>query len=158
VAKIRAKPRPTTPAAPATPVAWSSERAPDRPPEPVTHPATSVRPSSPGSGFSESLERPATPGFTAAAPRRRVVRKSKPVFASLAFRRTIIPVCLVLGIGMPLMAALWLTLDEDHPARKISILLPMVFVVVGLGVLALGVMTMLQVRSELANREQQRGV
>lgn len=164
VAKIRAKPRQDTPTSaatrPAAPVVRPAAptSAAIRPADPVARPAAPSRPVSPVPGVDESVERPATPVASTHAPRRRLTRKSKPLFASLAFRRTIIPVCLVLGLGMPLMAGLWLTLDEDHPARKISIVLPLVFVLVGLGVLALGVMTMLQVRNELVNSDQKRVV
>lgn len=145
VAKVPPRARPSSPT---PPTERPLEPASTRPPEPVGRSAAPSRPASPVSDHDEF----AAPAGDTPVPRRRVVRESKTIFASLAFKRALIPVCLVLGVGMPLLAVLWFTLDEDHPARKVGVLFPMVFLVVGLGVLTLGILIMLLVRNELQVR------
>lgn len=128
--------------------------APAPPPRPVPapRPASPQRPSSPVATTSgrtfvadASVKVPGTPLRRKSAP--------KSVFATLAFKRALIPVCLVLGVGMPLLTALWFTLDQDHPARKIGVLFPLVFLFMGLGVLTLGILLMFQVQDELRHGE-----
>jgi hypothetical protein len=75
-----------------------------------------------------------------------------PFYARLSFRRTIIPILLTMGVALPGCAVWWLSQDEDSPARALGLKFPLTFALVGLVLLALGIVNMLHVRHDMEQR------
>jgi hypothetical protein len=73
-----------------------------------------------------------------------------PFYARLGFRQTIIPILLMMGVALPACAIWWLIQDEDSPLKSISLGLPITMGLVGLILLALGILIMMQVKAQLA--------
>jgi hypothetical protein len=88
------------------------------------------------------------------APKRPVRRQS--VVQGLHFKRTIIPIMLTVGALCLIVIGLGLSADEESPFhvfRGIGFLIPVLLI--GLTLLAFGVLTMLQVKNELDKLNEQ---
>jgi hypothetical protein len=81
------------------------------------------------------------------APRR---PRRTPYFKKLGFRQTAIPVLLTAGVMMLATAVVQRVADEESPLARMPGWSGIVLVVVGLVLIALGVLNMLAVKSELA--------
>ncbi len=55
-----------------------------------------------------------------------------------------------MGVALPACAIWWLIQDEDSPLKSISLGLPITMGLVGLILLALGILIMMQVKAQLA--------
>ena len=73
----------------------------------------------------------------------------KSTVASLEFRRTLIPPCLVVGIAFPILTLLFFLQPSTSALRHANVLIPIVIALVGFAVLAVGVLNMLMVKKEL---------
>lgn len=144
--------------APAGPAASSSARS--RPASPLRPAApTAADPQLPEPEEDDPAGAPFTYDPSAAAtvgsrsPAKPVARPRRtPMFKSLGFRRTIIPVMLSSGVMMIVMAAAKLVVDEEAPLARLPGWISLVLVVTGLIMLALGAANMMMVRTELARR------
>jgi hypothetical protein len=72
-----------------------------------------------------------------------------PLYARMGFRRTIIPILLTMGVALPACAAWWCTLDEDSPLKLLGLRFPITLAVVGVVLLALGIVNVIQVKHQL---------
>ncbi len=140
----------------------ASPLAPDRPAAPVA-PVKSRRAARPAveaiqpskAADQPVLAPPPTPQVRRAVARRgekpaRKTSASKPARRraanpNLDFQRTIIPVCLTLGVLLPLFGLYWLLNGEDSPVRLLPGWLPAGLTAVGAVLGLLGVATMLRV-------------
>ena len=88
--------------------------------------------------------------WSASSPR---APRRESLYRTLAFRRTIIPILLTLGVSLPALAGGWLMLDPDSTLKSApqlaGPLVPVTLVVVGVILLILAVLNMLYVRHEL---------
>lgn len=97
----------------------------------------------------DTLNLPA-PGPEAFAPRRPVVRpKRELVSRTVGFKQTLIPILLSQGVLLPLIATYLLALGEESPLAG-DAWIPLSLLVIGLVMLLFAVITMLQVRNQLA--------
>jgi hypothetical protein len=71
------------------------------------------------------------------------------LYRTLAFRRTIIPILLTLGVSLPALAGWWCLLDRDAPLKQTGAVVPITLLVVGVVLLLLAILNMLYVRHEL---------
>lgn len=91
-----------------------------------------------------------TPGPEAFAPRRPVVRpKRELVSRTVGFKQTLIPILLSQGVLFPLIATYLLVLGEESPLAGHA-WIPLSLLGIGLVLLLFAVVTMLQVRNQLA--------
>ena len=98
---------------------------------------------------SDAMSAPAPDISVLARSRARPKSAQKSFFASLAFRQTIIPILLVLGISLPGLSIGWLMLDRDSLLRSAGPALPVALACVGLVMLGLAIVNMLAVKHEL---------
>ncbi|HEX3356717.1 MAG TPA: hypothetical protein VHS31_07005 [Tepidisphaeraceae bacterium] len=77
-----------------------------------------------------------------------------PFYARLSFRQTIIPILLTLGVAFPACAIWWLMQDEDSPLKSVGLGIPITMAFVGLVLLALGIFSMIQVKTQLAQDDK----
>jgi len=115
-------------------------------------------PASPAPAAPRASNRPATPMSAplAAPPPQRVamVRRRRRLVQTLGFKRTIIPVLLTLGALCPTLGLLGFFVSPISPFAKLAEgWFSISFVLIGLVMLGLGVLTMLQVRNELSKRQ-----
>lgn len=169
--------RPARPTAPGSraPAPVKTPPVPADPPPAAPAPVAKLRPAVPGgtsapagSGARPARpERPSTPAHSAAIPAAPVTSSSSyrpptasrrkprvPMYATLSFRQTIIPICLSMGVGLLLAMLGWFMLDPDHPARGVGAWAPITIGVVGLAVLGLGIANMLSVQKILKQPPQ----
>jgi hypothetical protein len=164
-APASARPAMPTPANRPTPQPQPDLKAsrPARPtmPTPATQPVAAAPAAAPVRQSRPSAPTPAsTPAPVAAAPveyarKKIVVKKKKSFMQTLEFRQTIIPSCLVFGVTCPLLTLIFFLLPETNAIRHASLVLPLSVLVVGLLLLALGVMNMLLVKKELDAQKTQ---
>lgn len=69
--------------------------------------------------------------------------------ASLEYRRTLIPSCLVVGVMFPLLTIAFFLQPQTWALRHANLLIPVSIGIVGLLVLGVGVLNMLMVKKEL---------
>jgi uncharacterized membrane protein YidH (DUF202 family) len=67
----------------------------------------------------------------------------------MGFRRTIIPILLTMGVALPACAVWWCALDEDSPLKLLGLRFPITLAVVGVVLLALGIVNVVQVKHQL---------
>src|SRR5205085_11901771 len=67
-----------------------------------------------------------------------VDESSRPFYARLNFRRTLIPILLTLGVALPVLGGWWFALDQDSPLRGVGLGLPTTLIAVGVILLTLG--------------------
>ena len=97
----------------------------------------------------DTLNLPA-PGPEAFAPRRPPVRpKRELVSRTVGFKQTLIPILLSQGVLLPLIATYLLVLGEESPLAGHA-WIPLSLLGIGLVLLLFAVITMLQVRNQLA--------
>jgi hypothetical protein len=72
-----------------------------------------------------------------------------PVYKTIGFRRTLIPVCLVLGVMLPVMGAVKFVADPDATAAAMAPWLSGTLIALGLLLLVIGVLNMLAVKQQL---------
>jgi len=63
-----------------------------------------------------------------------------------------IPILLTMGVALPGSAIFWLLQDEDSPMRLLGWKFPITLSLVGLALLALGIVNMLHVKHQLQQR------
>jgi hypothetical protein len=166
--------RPSTPAArPAQPrvspqsMVARPPSASSPPPGPRSRPATPARPAAPGQPTSAGFDQEvfddgdetvlegmsATPldyrGPKPAPPPR---PRKTPVFKTLGFRRTVIPVLLTTGLMMLAMFAARWFVDEEAPLALLPAWTGILLLLTGVLLVALAVANMMLVRAELAKR------
>lgn len=99
-----------------------------------------------------SVIAPAAPIESLASTRKYVRPKVVPVYQTLAFRRTIIPICLTLGAALPILAVLTLVRGEETTIGAFPRWFTFVLAGVGLLMGGLAFITMSQVKNELAGK------
>ena len=157
-----AQPGLSTPPAPSLPASGMTS-----PPSARTRPAAPARPAVPGQPASPGYDQevfddgdetvldglPATPldyrGPKRAAPAR---PRKPPIFKTLGFRRTVIPVLLTTGFLMLAMYAARWVVDEEAPLALLPAWTGILLLVTGAVLIALGVANMMLVRAELEKR------
>jgi hypothetical protein len=78
--------------------------------------------------------------------------KREAFYASIGFRRTVIPILLTMGVALPGCAIWWCFLDQDSPLKTAGLRFPITLAVGGIILLGLGILNMLQVKSQLQSR------
>ena len=143
----------------ASPVVPERPASPTRPAAPANAPRRAVRPVvasvGPADGPDDVPAPPPTPQVRRSAARRGEKPARRPAASKTArrraanpnldFQRTIIPVCLTLGVLLPLFGLYWLLNGEDSPVRLLPGWLPAGLTAVGAVLGLLGVATMLRV-------------
>lgn len=95
---------------------------------------------------------PSVLAHTPTATRRKGPRP--PIYATLGFKQTVIPILLTLGICLPIIALLCFTWSDS----VLGILggeapyIPITFLIVGIAMLAFAILNMIQVKRQLAAR------
>ncbi|HMB95266.1 MAG TPA: hypothetical protein VKK61_04430 [Tepidisphaeraceae bacterium] len=82
-------------------------------------------------------------------------RKAKPRAAahgSLFLQRTMVPILLTSGVGLPALGILWFKTDPDSPFRLMGKGLPMGLIGVGSAFLVIGILNALSLRKVLQTR------
>jgi hypothetical protein len=72
-----------------------------------------------------------------------------PAHQSMFLRRTMVPILLSGGVGLPLLGGLWFKTGADSPFRMMGMGLPITLIVIGILFLVVGILNVLQLRSEL---------
>jgi hypothetical protein len=98
---------------------------------------------------SDAVFAPAPDVSVLARAKPRLSTRRTPYVKTLHFRRTIIPVLLMLGVSLPALAIYWLTIDKDSLLRSTGAALPIVLASVGAVMLALAILNMIVVKQEL---------
>jgi hypothetical protein len=75
-------------------------------------------------------------------------------YRSLGLRRTMVPILLTSGVGLPVLAVMWFLTDADSPFRNTGIGLPIALIITGGILLAVGILNVIFLRNELREREQ----
>jgi hypothetical protein len=83
------------------------------------------------------IPKPASPTLRTAAP------------PSLFLRRTLIPILLTAGVMLPVLGGLWFTTEIDSPFRDAGIWVPCTLIIVGIALLALGLLNAIHVKDRL---------
>jgi hypothetical protein len=94
-----------------------------------------------------------TPDVLAHRPAPKRIKRD-PIYTKLSFRQTLIPILLTMGVALPGCAVWWLFLDPDSPLKSATVWFPITLAVIGLVLLALGVMNMLFVKHYLQQQSQ----
>jgi hypothetical protein len=79
--------------------------------------------------------------------------RKPPMFKTLGFRRTVIPVLLCTGLMMLVMFAARSFVDEEAPLAHLPSWIGMTLLATGVVLVALAILNMLLVRGELAKRQ-----
>jgi hypothetical protein len=89
--------------------------------------------------------------FSAPVPGTGVRRNAPPatVHHSMFLRRTMVPILLSGGVGLPLLGGLWFKSDADSPFRVMGVGLPIGLIAVGAVFLLVGILNVMQLRREL---------
>jgi hypothetical protein len=72
-----------------------------------------------------------------------------PAHQSLFLRRTVVPILLTGGVGLPTLGILWFKTDADSPFRLVGMGLPVGLIVTGAMFLFVGIVNVLFLRREL---------
>jgi hypothetical protein len=171
--KRPAMPAPIPP--PASPPSRSSSSPPSSSSSGRVRPSSPMRPAAPDASASALAPAPADEGefttddenvpvnldegpappvdYRGPATSKPIARPQRtPLFKTLGFRRTVIPVMLTLGIMMIVMGAARWVVDEEAPLTRMPPWVTAVLFAAGALMLVLGVANMLMVRGELAKR------
>ncbi len=142
--------RPQRAAAPGLPAqppeqGFGEPTAPDQPPQPEPAPEQAMQIID--DDDSVIVPAPSPDVFLHKAPAPRPAHG--PVLQSLQLRRTLIPILLTNGVMLPVLGAAWFALGEDSRFRVVGPAVPITLIVVGVVLLGLGLLNVLQVRSQV---------
>jgi hypothetical protein len=76
------------------------------------------------------------------------------LLASLALRRTLIPILLTSGLMLPALGIMWFMTGEESPFRKPGLGMPVTLITVGVVLLILGLVNALYVKHQLQQSQQ----
>jgi hypothetical protein len=125
-----------------------------------------VRPTTPGTRKGENSAKPQAAGGDAfhvvedetdlvsfSAPQAFEATNSltpiRPVHRSLFLRRTMVPILLTGGLGLPVLGILWFKTDASSPFRMMGMGLPISLIAIGSLFLVVGILNVMQLRREL---------